>query len=565
MKRYVLVSGFFILFFYQSIFADVGNTGEFTYKYELKVQKGISGLNPKLELNYDSRSGNGLTGYGWQLSGIPKIQRINQGKGIKNSTNDTFTGPNGILVEVEPGVYHYQNDNLSKITFSGNCGNGPCQFIENDKNGHTIFYGSENPSSGLCSNEDACLNSQTHGQTAVIWYAYKISDANENYYSIKYTKNSSNLNTYVKSIDYTINDSFPISKKHHINFKYRSDRPDVLSILIGDTVIVTDQLLEKIELSDDCYLLLNCTIKSYKINYDTSRDNKSKLISIIEKGKNGEDLPGTFFTWSGKASSNSVSNFQYTNLWKIAVNSDTGPTLISMDANSDGITDICGVDATGIICAINNKQGVSTQSTRYTNNWGLNNYSPENHILFAIDINGDGSTDICGVDNTGILCEINNGYGVSTGSVRYTNKWGFDWGNAGQHKIFSVDINSDGLTDFCGVDETGISCEINDGTGKSSGTVQFTTNWGLNWKSAQNHYLFPVDINSDSKIDICEVDDTGIVCALNDGTGKSFEIKRFTTSWSFAWQPVAQHKLFAVDINNDGAIDVCGIHDTGIL
>src|SRR5690606_39189183 len=76
---------------------EVTDTGSASYTIPIQVVPGTAGLEPKLSLQYDSRSGNGLLGVGWSLSGLPSISRCGrtiaqdgQTGGVSYDANDRF-------------------------------------------------------------------------------------------------------------------------------------------------------------------------------------------------------------------------------------------------------------------------------------------------------------------------------------------------------------------------------------------------------------------------------------------------------------------------------------------
>ena len=55
---------------------DVSQTGAFTYTIPIKTPPGIKQISPSVSLHYNGQGGNGLPGFGWNLSGVSTITRI---------------------------------------------------------------------------------------------------------------------------------------------------------------------------------------------------------------------------------------------------------------------------------------------------------------------------------------------------------------------------------------------------------------------------------------------------------------------------------------------------------
>ncbi|WP_460220181.1 RHS repeat-associated core domain-containing protein [Psychroserpens sp. MEBiC05023] len=59
---------------------SVSLSGAAQYNIPIAVPSGITGIAPEISLSYDSQGGNGIAGYGWNLSGISSISRIPSSK-----------------------------------------------------------------------------------------------------------------------------------------------------------------------------------------------------------------------------------------------------------------------------------------------------------------------------------------------------------------------------------------------------------------------------------------------------------------------------------------------------
>ncbi len=138
---------------------SVSISGGANYAVPIVVPPGINGVVPQVGLTYNSQSGNGMAGYGWNISGLSAITRTPQTKfhndniGVVNynlSDNYSFDGQR--LIAKNGGVYgasgtEYETENFSnvKITsigaLSSNSDIGPDYFIVNYPDGSKAYYG----------------------------------------------------------------------------------------------------------------------------------------------------------------------------------------------------------------------------------------------------------------------------------------------------------------------------------------------------------------------------------------------------------------------------------------
>ena len=137
---------------------EVSLTGGATYSIPIAVPPGINGVTPRVSLSYNSQGGNGMAGYGWNISGVSTISRIPStlfhdrvidGVDFDNLDRFAFDGQRLIL---KSGTYggdgaEYETENFSttKITSHGvspfGANYGPAYFVVQYPDGSVAQYG----------------------------------------------------------------------------------------------------------------------------------------------------------------------------------------------------------------------------------------------------------------------------------------------------------------------------------------------------------------------------------------------------------------------------------------
>ena len=106
---------------------SVGALGAAVYTISIEVPAGINGMQPQLAITYNSQAGNGLLGWGWNLSGVSAITRTNSTKYYDsknkevNFNNDALMLDGQRLIKVSDNgnviEYKAEQDDFSKILF----------------------------------------------------------------------------------------------------------------------------------------------------------------------------------------------------------------------------------------------------------------------------------------------------------------------------------------------------------------------------------------------------------------------------------------------------------------
>jgi RHS repeat-associated protein len=179
---------------------SVSLTGGAIYNVPIKVPPGIAGVQPDLSLTYNSQAGNGLAGYGWNVSGISVITRIPSTKHHDNNidpvdfdTSDRFVfegqrlmlksgtyGANGAIYETEK----YSNVKIISYGVSPYGSQyGPSYFKVQYPDGSYAYYGNAGNSR---SRTDYAIAYWQNPQGLRISYTYSMSDNGLRINTIKY-------------------------------------------------------------------------------------------------------------------------------------------------------------------------------------------------------------------------------------------------------------------------------------------------------------------------------------------------------------------------------------------
>ena len=102
---------------------DVSPTGAATYSIPIDIATGTAGMQQNLSVVYNSQSGNGILGLGWNLTGLSSITRTpqnnyfdNKVQGVNFSYSDKFA-LNGSRLILLSGNYGYNNAKYSCLRY----------------------------------------------------------------------------------------------------------------------------------------------------------------------------------------------------------------------------------------------------------------------------------------------------------------------------------------------------------------------------------------------------------------------------------------------------------------
>lgn len=375
---------------------DISDLGAAVYSIPIIMPNGIGEMTPQLAVTYNNQAGNGLLGWGWNLSGLSSIVRVGQtlyhdeNQTAVNFTDDRFMldGKRLMLCSGDYGgngsIYKTEIDEMSKIVAFTDGYNGPARFVVHKKNGTIWEYG--------CT-DDSRIEPQNKNDVAMMWLVNKITDPYGNYIAFNYIENQSTGESYINSIDYTLNEKSGIQSMYRVFFDY-AERDDIEAAYVYANLVQNRKLLKHI-------LIKN--MMSGSIIYDYSFD-------YMSPGNYSDDL-----------------KFMYHRLKSIGLTAD-------------------GMSLNPTIIHWNKKSHYPDKFLTYSLDKNMFNKVP-----FVGDFNGDGFSDVITVPY-----KISNSYSSNVTASVYLNKGDGSFNNDAYYTfnfdktlewIYVVDFDGDGLDD----------------------------------------------------------------------------------------------------------------------
>jgi hypothetical protein len=487
---------------------EVTDSGSASYTIPIAVVPGTAGLEPKLSLSYDSRSGNGLLGVGWSLSGLPSITRCGRtiaqdgaSGGVAFDANDRFCLDGQRLVATsgtygaDQTEYRTERESFSKVVSYGSAGSGPGWFKVWTKAGLVMEFGNT---------ADSKIEAQ--GKSSVrVWALNKTSDTKSNYFTVSYSEDNANGEYRPSRIDYTGNGA--AAPANSVRFVYEA-RTDISPVYQGGSIIRTGQRLTKVQAWQ-----AETLIREYRAAYETSPVmGAARLTTLTQCDGANACLPGTAITYTGVSQS-----------WVTQGNvAAADGTMTSYrphlhDFNGDGRTDIFW----NYTDSYNRSSGVSASVLWLSNGDGtfaiINNVANANgtlgdHLPRFADFNGDGRMDVLwdrtypdgrSISPTSRVLWLSNG----DGTFAVTTNVGGANGTMAVYLPHFADFNGDGKADILwdyAYDNLRSQSPTARSLWLSNGDGTFQISADVAGQNGTLHYYRPHlhDFNGDGKADI---------------------------------------------------------------
>ncbi|CAN7238865.1 FG-GAP-like repeat-containing protein [Polaromonas sp. LjRoot131] len=523
----------------------VNESGAATYRIPVQVPPGVAGMEPKLELSYNSQGGNGLLGMGWSLGGLSAITRCPRTMvhdsvrgGVNFDMNDRYCldGQRLILVSGTYGTagseYKTELDSFSKIVASGTAGNGVASFTVQSKAGLTMEYGNT---------ADSRIEAQGK-PTARAWAVNKISDVKTNFMTFSYTEDSVNGDFYPSRIDYSGNIASGQAAANSIEFAYEARTGMFMPSFTAGSVMQYAKRMTGIKT-----YIGALAVKSYQLVYGPVATGKRPRLSQIQEC-DGQAIPACLapisLEWTGNTG---LMYTEWTNGNGLTGEMNKYEAFV-LDLNGDGLADLIQTprSAAGLFVSINGGDGNFQQWDHIAGLLGpANDYSS-----YFADLNGDGLPDLLHMSRTTNLgyVSINPGNGYFATWQHTTSLTG----ETNNYDTYLMDVNGDGLADLVQVAKnySSIGVSINGGSGnfQTWSHIVGLTGPGNNFAS------YFADVNGDGLPDLVHLarnTNQGYI-SINPGNG-------YFSTWAYITSlpgPADSFNTHLIDVNADGIADL---------
>ena len=537
---------------------NISDLGAAVYSIPVMMPQGIGGMTPQIAVTYNSQSGNGLLGWGWNLSGLSAITRVGKTMYHDGSysavdfTDDRFMldGQRLMVCSGSYGangaVYKTEIDEMSKIVSYSNGYNGPGRFKVYHKDGTIWEYGAT---------DDSRIEPQNRNDVVLQWLVNKISDRDGNSIVFQYDESQVTGEAYIRRIDYTLNENAGIQTMYRVEFDYGS-RDDYETGYVFANLVQEKRILRGINVEN---MMTGAVLYKYEFDYispGSGSDDYSfmynRLVSIGLTA-NGLKLNPTIISWNRKHCHYSE-QFQSYPLSKNVFNKVT----FTGDFNGDGYTDVItvpyktGNTYQGNVQAeihLNNGDGTFDNSVFYSFT-----FDRTLEWLYVVDFDGNGLDDIIPYYRN------DDEYGTWKAKIKvYLNNGGtFSYIGEKSNYYYTFNLYPG---DFCNENRTSffLDFQTNDNYGINTPNIVYYKNGSIEMQSLgspANQYdpqrIIAADIDGDGQSEIMYfMHSMSSVARLTKVNGSYVFNTLFTTQ-----DLNSDDYIFMGDFNGDGYTDI---------
>ena len=337
---------------------EVNGAGQLQFTLPIALPPGVKSVAPQVNLVYTSGSGNGIAGYGWNLSGITSIARVGKNidkdgktEGISLTYNDyySFNGQRLILKSGEYGKdgSEYVTEKFSNVKIKakgvytiqrkGIFGksrtiyyNAPAYWEVTFEDGSQAWYGSSNPIFNYGGHRSRIID---ESKNPIEYNITKWKNAQGNYIIYNYSQYT-NVSV-ISSIEWGGNETLGKSHFNKMTFQY-AERDFRESSFVAGEKFIQSNILTSVQVDTG-----GKQFKKYVINYHNGENGtKYQFVnSITEYNSNNEPSNPVIFEYERKSQEKETLTYEY------AVKNTH--TKKYGDFDFDGVTDFLEMDTDG--------------------------------------------------------------------------------------------------------------------------------------------------------------------------------------------------------------------------
>ncbi|MGB0514268.1 MAG: SpvB/TcaC N-terminal domain-containing protein, partial [Wenzhouxiangellaceae bacterium] len=336
----------------------VGESGAASYRIGIMTAPSGGNMAPEIALRYNSQSGPGAAGIGWNIEGISTIGRCaktyetdSENGGVTLSADDRFCLDGQRLMAINGGAYggdgteyRLEIDPIARIQSFGRLGDGPAYFKVWRKDGTIHWYGATE-SDGTDPHHARVSNKRSDALSPVWrWNIGRIEDSAGNYIRFEWNDlgTGDRVETVIARIGYGANTARPLLNPiNEIVFNWDL-APEVdrnVGITAGALLSSTRRISSIRSLADGVEL------RNYALTYASASSTPyrpGRLISVQEcRGTNC--FPGTTFDWYSIEPA--LPAAQTGQAWDFEIPGPNNAHQLQLaDLNGDGMEDLVYLD-----------------------------------------------------------------------------------------------------------------------------------------------------------------------------------------------------------------------------
>ena len=515
------------------IAAPVPDSYEFTgaamYVIPIPVPPGRNGIQPDLNLTYNSYQKNGWLGVGWNLD-VGAIQRSTKKAVVYDADYYVFVKDgysSELVARSEWGQDFYGTRIEADFTkYYFNTATGGWEVTK--KIGTKHFYGSR-------------METRQDNPLGVFrWCLDRVEDTNGNFMELIYSKDQGQI--YLDEIRYTGNGSLQPSSyiKFHLMDRDPQDAPPMFDT---KAEVITAKLLRTIDMQ-----VKGDRAGTYQLNYSWNEYSYRSLLTGIQQYgtdaqldpdgivTSGTALPGTDLTWY-KGGDGAFTHQTTTK--------SGGQNALFADVNGDGLDDLIKHSSGKVFTYLSIGGGEYDQN--YTTTAG-----PADYVLLG-DVSGDGMADLIKHTPKGwVYTFLSKGDGTYED---YKTQGGAGGNGAGYVNL--ADVDGDGKADLIKHTSKGWVYTF---LSRSDGTYEDGRTFGGSGGNGAGRIMF-ADVDGDGRADLIKLGDKGRVYTyLSNGDG-TYCCGTVTKGGGLSL-PGYVH---LGDINGDGRSDLAKYRDDGVV